>query len=59
MMELRPGLKVRYKSAAAADWQEGELVRSSPNGEEWLLKNRLGKFWVSINRLRLAGEAEH
>src|SRR5437773_6268777 len=36
--------------------QEGELVRSSPNGEEWLVKNRLGKFWISLDRMRLPDE---
>jgi hypothetical protein len=52
MMELRPGLKVRYRSAAADGWLEGELVRSSPNGEEWLVKNRFGRFWIHVSRLR-------
>ena len=56
MIELRPGLRIRYKPVAADEWQEGELVRSSPNGEEWLVKNRLGKFWISLDRMRLADE---
>jgi hypothetical protein len=49
-IELRPGIKVRF----GPDQRVGELVRSSPNGEEWLVKDRLGRFWVSVNRLRLA-----
>ncbi|MGH2450667.1 MAG: hypothetical protein ACRDGE_05255 [Candidatus Limnocylindria bacterium] len=32
----------------------GTLVRSSPNGEEWLLKNEMGRFWVHVSRLRPA-----
>jgi hypothetical protein len=43
-------MKVRF----GADQRVGELVRSSPNGEEWLVKDRLGRFWVSVQRLRLA-----
>jgi hypothetical protein len=34
----------------------GELVRPSPNGEEWLVKDRFGKFWVATNRLVLQDE---
>jgi len=56
VIELRPGLRVRYKPVAADDWLEGELVCSSPNGEEWLVKNRLGKFWLSLDRIRLGDE---
>jgi hypothetical protein len=31
-------------------------VRPSPNGEEWLVKDRFGKFWVATNRLVLEDE---
>jgi hypothetical protein len=48
--ELRPGMKVRF----GPDLRVGELVRASPNGEEWLVKDRLGRFWVSVTRLRSA-----
>jgi hypothetical protein len=51
-IELRPGTKVRF----GYDQRIGELVRASPNGEEWLVKDRFGKFWVATNRLRLEDE---
>jgi hypothetical protein len=50
--ELRAGMKVRF----GPDLRVGELVRASPNGEEWLVKDRLGKFWVSAMRLRSEDE---
>jgi hypothetical protein len=50
--EPRRGLKVRF----GPDQRIGELVRSSPNGEEWLVKDRLGRFWVSTLRLIPADE---
>jgi hypothetical protein len=40
-------MKVRF----GPDQRVGELVRASPNGEEWLVKDRFGKFWVSSTRL--------
>jgi hypothetical protein len=51
-LDPRPGLKVRF----GLDHRIGELVRSSPNGEEWLVKDRLGRFWVSTLRLMPADE---
>jgi hypothetical protein len=51
-IQLRPGLKVRF----GPDRRIGELVRSSPNGEEWLVKDRFGRFWVATNRLYLGDE---
>ena len=51
-LELRSGMRVRF----GPDHRIGELVRSSPNGEEWLVKDRLGRFWVSATRLELADE---
>lgn len=51
-IELRPGTKVRF----GPDQRVGVLERSSPNGEEWLVKDRFGKFWVATNRLRLEDE---
>ena len=46
-LELRSGMKVRF----GPDHRIGELVRPSPNREEWLVKDRLGRFWVSATRL--------
>ena len=57
-LELRPGTAVRYVAAASNEWQDGTLVRASPNGEEWLVKNRFGKFWLQIGRLRPASEPQ-
>jgi hypothetical protein len=51
-LEPRRGLKVRF----GLDQRIGELVRPSPNGEEWLVKDRLGRFWVSTLRLMPADE---
>ena len=51
-IEPRAGVKVRF----GPDRRVGELVRPSPNGEEWLVKDRLGRFWVSATRLELADE---
>jgi hypothetical protein len=50
--ELRPGATVRYSPAHSDLWREGKLVRSSPNQEEWLVKNRYGSFWIHVSRLR-------
>ena len=53
--ELRPGMKVRFGS----ELRVGELVRRSPNGEEWLVKDRLGRYWVSVTRLHFMDDASH
>lgn len=53
-IELRRGTKVRF----GPDARVGELERASPNGEEWLVKDRFGKFWVATNRLRLVEDEE-
>jgi hypothetical protein len=52
--QLRRGARVVYSPAHSDEWREGELVRSSPNGEEWLVKNRFGRFWLHVSRLRPA-----
>jgi len=52
MIELRPGAKVRYSPVHTDEVREGELVRPSPTGEEWLVKNRFGRFWIHVTRLR-------
>jgi hypothetical protein len=39
-------------------WQEGELVHGSSTGEEWLVKNRFGRYWVPVTRLRRFGEPQ-
>jgi hypothetical protein len=51
-IEPRAGVKVRF----GPDRRVGELMRPSPNGEEWLVKDRFGKFWVATNRLVLQDE---
>ena len=51
-VELRRGARVRYIPAHSGESREGVIVRSSPNGEEWLVKNRFGEFWLNVNRLR-------
>lgn len=50
-LELRKGAKVRYEPAHSGQPREGILVRPSPNQEEWLVKNELGKFWIAVRRL--------
>jgi hypothetical protein len=50
--EPHVGAKVRF----GHDQRIGELVRQSPNGEEWLVKDRHGRFWVDTGRLRPADE---
>ncbi|HEX9267425.1 MAG TPA: hypothetical protein VF965_08085 [Candidatus Limnocylindria bacterium] len=51
-LDLRSGVKVIF----GPDHRVGELVRSSPNGEEWLVKDRFGKFWVATNHIVLEDE---
>lgn len=51
-LELRAGAHVRYSPAHSDEWREGELVRSSVTGEEWLVKNRYGRYWINVSRLR-------
>ena len=53
-LELRPGGSVRYRAADSGEWRDGTLVKASANGEEWLVKNRIGKFWLQVSRLRPA-----
>ena len=57
-LELRPGARVQYRAADSGEWRDGTLVKSSANGEEWLIKNRFGKYWLNVNRLRPANEIE-
>ena len=51
-LELRPGGHVRYSPAHTDTWREGKLVRPSPTGEEWLVENKFGRFWLNVSRLR-------
>ena len=51
-LDLRPGATVQYLAAASNEWQIGTLVKASANGEEWLVKNRFGKYWLHVSRLR-------
>jgi len=57
-LELRPGAIVQYRAADSGEWREGTLVKSSANGEEWLIKNRFGKYWLDVDRLRPANELQ-
>ena len=56
-LDLRPGASVRYVAADTGELRDGTLVRPSANGEEWLVKNRFGQFWVYVTRLRPPIEA--
>jgi hypothetical protein len=51
-LELRPGARVLYSPAHSGEWREGELVKASQNREEWLVKNRFGRYWLHVSRLR-------
>jgi len=53
-LELRKGAHVLYRSPVEDAWQQGELMHGSPTGEEWLVKNRFGQFWVPVTQLRPA-----
>ena len=53
-LELRKGARVRWLPVHTTDWREGKLVRASANDEEWLVENRLGRFWVHVTKLRPA-----
>jgi len=57
-LELRRGAQVLYRSPVEDTWQTGELVHGSPTGEEWLVKNRFGQYWVPVTRLRPATESQ-
>jgi len=56
-LELRKGAQVLYRLADGS-WLEGALVRGSPSGEEWLVKNRFGQYWVPVTQLRPAVEPQ-
>jgi hypothetical protein len=57
-LDLRPGVIVQYRAADSNEWREGVLVKGSANGEEWLVKNRFGKYWLHVSRLRPAVELQ-
>ena len=57
-LELRPGVTVQYRAADSGEWREGTLVKGSANGEEWLVKNRFGRYWLHVSRLRPALELQ-
>lgn len=57
-LELRPGATVQYHAADSNEWREGVLVKGSANGEEWLVKNRFGRYWLHVSRLRPALELQ-
>jgi hypothetical protein len=57
-LELRKGTRILYRSAAEDMLQEGQHVRGSTTGEEWLVKNRFGEYWVPVTQLRPALEPQ-
>ena len=58
VLDLRKGARVLYRSPVADMWQEGELVKGSTTGEEWLVKNRFGRHWVAVTQLRPSEEPQ-
>jgi hypothetical protein len=57
-LELRKGAQVLYRDPIEDTWRQGQLVRGSPNGEEWLIKDRFGQYWVPVTQLRPASEPQ-
>ncbi len=57
-LDLRKGARVLYRSSVEDGWQTGELMHGSATGEEWLVKNRFGQYWVPVTRLRPATEPQ-
>jgi hypothetical protein len=53
-LELRKGAQVLYRDSVEDDWRQGELIHGSSTGEEWLVKNRYGQYWVPVTQLRPA-----
>jgi hypothetical protein len=53
-LDLRKGARVLYQNAIAGEWSEGVLMHGSTTGEEWLVKDRFGEYWVSVTQLRPA-----
>ena len=49
---------MQYRAADSGEWREGTLVKGSLSGEEWLVKNRFGKYWIQLSRLRPALELQ-
>lgn len=54
-LDLRKGARVRWQVGNEI-WRNGKLVRANPTGEEWLVENRLGRFWIAVMRLEPAEE---
>jgi hypothetical protein len=57
-LELRKGAQVLYRDPIEDTWRQGQLVRGSPSGEEWLIKDRFGQYWVPVTQLRPASEPQ-
>lgn len=57
-LELRKGAQVLYRSPVEDIWQTAVLVRGSSTGEEWLVKNRFGQYWVPVTQLRPSEEPQ-
>ena len=54
-LDLRKGARVRWQVGHEI-WRDGKLVQADPTGEEWLVENRLGRFWIAVMRLEPAEE---
>ncbi len=57
-LDLRRGAHVQYQPVHSDIWREGTLVHPNYNGEEWLVKNEFGSFWIPVLRLRPPGDRE-
>jgi hypothetical protein len=55
-LELRKGARVRWQPVHTTEWRVGKLLRASPNDEEWLVENELGRFWIHVTKLRPVGD---
>jgi len=58
-LDLRRGARVRLlRSGSGGEWEEATLIHPSVTNEEWLVQDRVGRYWVHVNRLRPAGEPQ-
>jgi hypothetical protein len=53
-LDLRRGARVRWRPAHSTEWREGKLLRPSPTNEEWLVENKMGRFWIYVTQLEPA-----
>ena len=51
-LDLRPGAHIRYHPAQQpSGWRDGKLLKASVNGEEWLVENAFGRFWLPLSQI--------